>query len=464
MNIKEPHPFESLGEKFSSVVEFQELKGIQSIYLNKSFIKESLDPVSVTRLENILRGSEQPDQGISMVYAGHQFGQQVPQLGDGRGLMIGMIKDLKLDLHIKGAGKTPYSRFGDGRAVTRSVIREYLVGEAMHALNIPTSRALMMVFSNEPVFRETTEKGSQLLRTSKTHIRFGHFEYFAFTNQKEELYRLLDWCIENYFSELSDDKEKYAAFFREIVQRTAWMIADWQSIGFCHGVMNTDNMNILGETFDYGPYGFMETYSSKHVCNHTDTQARYSYQNQPLIGLWNCSVLAKTLEEVIDGAILEGHLKEYEIEFQTKLLQNFRNKLGLFEEDKNDPFLIQELLNLMETNHLDFTISFQNLESILAGDHSIIDKEWVNKFAARHDKESTSLEDRIQHCKAHNPKFILRNYHIQNVIEAAEQGDFTKLESLESMAKNPFEQFENLKEYYQPSPPGFNNLPLSCSS
>jgi uncharacterized protein YdiU (UPF0061 family) len=464
LNIIEPHPFESLGEKFSSVVEFQELKGIQSIYLNKSFIKESLDPVSVTRLENILRGSEQPDQGISMVYAGHQFGQQVPQLGDGRGLMIGMIEDLKLDLHIKGAGKTPYSRFGDGRAVTRSVIREYLVGEAMHALNIPTSRALMMVFSNEPVFRETTEKGSQLLRTSKTHIRFGHFEYFAFTNQKEALYRLLDWCIENYFSELSDDKEKYAAFFREIVQRTAWMIADWQSIGFCHGVMNTDNMNILGETFDYGPYGFMETYNSKHVCNHTDTQARYSYQNQPLIGLWNCSVLAKALEEVIDGAILEGYLKEYEIEFQTKLLQNFRNKLGLFEEDKNDPFLIQELLNLMETNHLDFTTSFLSLESILAGDHSIIDKEWVDKFAARHDKESTSLEDRIQHCKAHNPKFILRNYHIQNVIEAAEKGDFTKLESMESIAKNPFELFEDFEEYYQPSPPEFNNLPLSCSS
>ena len=155
------------------------------------------------------------------------------RLGDGRGLTIGMIEDLNLDLHIKGSGKTPYSRFGDGRAVTRSVIREYLVGEAMHALNIPTSRALMMVFSNEPVFRETTEKGSQLLRTSKTHIRFGHFEYFAFTKQKEALYRLLDWCIENYFSELSDDKEKYEAFFREMVKRTAWMIADWQSIGFC---------------------------------------------------------------------------------------------------------------------------------------------------------------------------------------------------------------------------------------
>lgn len=464
MNIREPHPYSHLGDKFSSFVEFQPLKNICHIHRNKSFIQELNAHDASIRLESIFKGTGQPPHGISMIYAGHQFGQHVSQLGDGRGLMVGMLEEPLIDLHIKGAGKTPYSRFGDGRAVTRSVIREYLVSEAMHALEIPTSRALMMVFSNEPVFRETTEKGSQLLRTSQTHIRFGHFEYFAFVQQKNELRILLDWCIENYFYDLIDDDQKYLKFFKAVVQKTAWMIADWQSIGFCHGVMNTDNMNILGETFDYGPFGFMETYNPKHICNHTDVHGRYSYQNQPLIGLWNCSVLAKALEREIDASILEKCLKEYEVEFQTRLLDNYRKKLGLFEKEDSDPFIIQELLSYLESTNLDYSLSFQSLERALKGEESRIDKNWLIKFKQRHQKESTPLEQRIKLCKKSNPKFILRNYHIQKVIEAANNGNYTELEAMEFLLKNPFEFFEDYNEFYQPSPHGFNNLALSCSS
>ena len=464
LKFLEPHPFELLGPSFASVVDFQPLDNVTNFHINMSLVNDGLEINSLERLKGILKGAVKPQKSLAMVYAGHQFGQKVSQLGDGRGLLIGKLDDLNLDIHIKGAGQTPYSRFGDGRAVSRSVIREYLAGEAMHALNIPSSRALMMAFSNETVIRETPEKGSQLLRVSKTHIRFGHFEYFNSLQEKKELRELLDWCIETYFHEFFLEKDKYLLFFKEVVRRTALMIADWQSIGFCHGVMNTDNMSILGETFDYGPYGFMEIYDPKHICNRTDIHGRYSYQNQPLIGLWNCSVLAKNLEAFIEPLQLEDALKEYEIHFQRKLLDNLSKKLGLFERDDRDAFLIQDLLNFMEKNKLDFTQSFLNIEKVLRNEDSFLDDSWIEKFNLRHQKESVDLENRILLSKNNNPKFVLRNFHIQTVIEEINNGEFDGLYAMEEMLREPYEYLESSYEFYKPSMAEFNNLALSCSS
>ena len=260
------------------------------------------------------------------------------------------------------------------------------------------------------------------------------------------------------------EKDKYLLFFKEVVRRTALMIADWQSIGFCHGVMNTDNMSILGETFDYGPYGFMEIYDPKHICNRTDIHGRYSYQNQPLIGLWNCSVLAKNLEAFIEPLQLEDALKEYEIHFQRKLLDNLSKKLGLFERDDRDAFLIQDLLNFMEKNKLDFTQSFLNIEKVLRNEDSFLDDSWIEKFNLRHQKESVDLENRILLSKNNNPKFVLRNFHIQTVIEEINKGKFDGLYAMEEMLREPYEYLESSYEFYKPSMAEFNNLALSCSS
>jgi uncharacterized protein YdiU (UPF0061 family) len=236
-----------------------------------------------------------------MAYAGHQFGNWVPELGDGRGILFGQIKTKSglQDLHIKGAGKTPYSRFGDGRAVLRSSIREYLCGEAMHGLNIPSSRSLLIFTGEEPVFRETTEPGAMIVRTAKTHVRFGNFEFLCHNDKKELLPELINHVIEEYFPEYIDLENKNELFFESVVRKTAELIAHWQSVGFAHGVMNTDNMSILGETFDFGPFGFLENYQPDYICNHSDYQGRYAFNNQPNIGLWNCQALAAALTPII---------------------------------------------------------------------------------------------------------------------------------------------------------------------
>jgi len=265
---------------------------------------------------------------LSMAYAGHQFGSWVPQLGDGRGILLGQLqtKDGLMDLHIKGAGKTPYSRFGDGRAVLRSTIREYLCGEAMHHLGIPSSRSLIMIGSDEPVFRETTEFGAMMVRVAKTHIRFGHFEYLMHNKKSEFIPILLDHVIENYFPELKNSKDAYTDLFEKIVHSTARLIAKWQAFGFAHGVMNTDNMSILGETFDFGPFGFLDDYNPGFICNHSDHGGRYAFNNQPSIGLWNCHALAAALKDHIEIERTKEIINSYEKIFYDELIFIFRKK------------------------------------------------------------------------------------------------------------------------------------------
>ena len=292
-----PHAYAELPQEFYNLQNWQGFDNPLLVIENSQLKQElGLENIEKQKLLDIFNGSSSIEnlKPLSMAYSGHQFGQYVEQLGDGRGLLLGEINSSEglVDIHLKGAGKTPYSRFGDGRAVLRSVIREYLCGEAMYALSIPTSRALMIIGSDEIVIREKSETAAMLARTAKTHIRFGNFEYFHYNNKPEYVKVLADFCIDNYPAYFSRTKNTYEEFFRSVVEQTASMIAQWQACGFSHGVMNTDNMSILGETFDYGPYGFMEDYLPTYVCNHSDHQGRYAFKNQPYIGLWNCSARA----------------------------------------------------------------------------------------------------------------------------------------------------------------------------
>jgi uncharacterized protein YdiU (UPF0061 family) len=406
-----------------------------------------------------------------MVYSGHQFGQYVEQLGDGRGLLLGEIDSSEgsIDIHLKGAGKTPYSRFGDGRAVLRSVIREYLCGEAMHALSIPTSRALMIIGSDEIVIREKSETAAMLIRTAKTHIRFGNFEYFHYNKKPEHVKVLADFCIDNYPAYFSKAKNIYEEFFRSVVKQTAVMIAQWQACGFNHGVMNTDNMSILGETFDYGPYGFMEDYLPTYVCNHSDHQGRYAFKNQPYIGLWNCSALGHALSSLISEEAQGEILQTYEEIFQNTLAKLFREKLGLKQDKSEDAALIQGLLDIMESEKLDYTNTFRNLTQALTNKitpelDSDVAKSWIVSFQERQTTEGLSLDKKVISMNQVNPKFILRNYMAQEAIDAAENNDFSILETLIIILTKPFKEHKEYQNFANKSPAWAKDLEISCSS
>ena len=408
---------------------------------------------------------------LSMVYSGHQFGQYVEQLGDGRGLLLGEIDSSEgsIDIHLKGAGKTPYSRFGDGRAVLRSVIREYLCGEAMHALSIPTSRALMIIGSDEIVIREKSETAAMLARTAKTHIRFGNFEYFHYNKKPEHVKVLADFCIDNYPAYFSKAKNIYEEFFRSVVKQTAVMIAQWQACGFNHGVMNTDNMSILGETFDYGPYGFMEDYLPTYVCNHSDHQGRYAFKNQPYIGLWNCSALGHALSSLISEEAQGEILQTYEEIFQNTLAKLFREKLGLKKDKSEDAALIQDLLDIMESEKLDYTNTFRNLTQALTNKitpelDSDVAKSWIVSFQERQTAEGLSLDKKVISMNQVNPKFILRNYMAQEAIDAAENNDFSILETLIIILTKPFKEHKEYQNFANKSPAWAKDLEISCSS
>ena len=404
---------------------------------------------------------------FAMVYAGHQFGQFVNQLGDGRGIFLGQTKH-DYDLHLKGAGKTPYSRFGDGRAVLRSSIREYIASEVMNNLNIPSTRAVALFISEEKVLRDSYESSAVLLRSSQSHIRFGHFEFFHYRNKSKQVKKLADYAIENYSLFNESAEEPYVNFFQTIVQKTAQMISKWQGVGFCHGVMNTDNFSILGETFDYGPYAFMESLNPEFICNTSDYEGRYRYSNQPYIGLWNCSALGEALKTLIPEAKIEEILKTYEQEFSSNLRKIYLDKLGLTEHQPGDDELIQDYLSLINNENLDYTQSFRSLvkilqeEDLIKGSGSL--EKWKKRFLKRHEFEKSDLRDRLDMMKSINPHITPKNFQIQKVIDAVEKGNYEALHSFCDAFKNPFE--ENSKTQVFDEVPGENeaNIRTSCSS
>ncbi|MGH8462618.1 MAG: protein adenylyltransferase SelO, partial [Pseudomonas sp.] len=300
----------------------------------------------------------------AMVYSGHQFGGYSPRLGDGRGLLLGEVYNNAgehWDLHLKGAGQTPYSRMADGRAVLRSSIREFLASEALHALGIPSSRALCVIGSSTPVWRETQERAAMVLRLAPSHVRFGHFEYFYYTRQPEQQRILAEHVLSQHFPECQTEPEPYLAMFRSIVERNAEMIALWQAYGFCHGVMNTDNMSILGITFDFGPFAFLDDFDANFICNHSDDQGRYSYSNQVPIAHWNLSALAQALTPFISVEALQETLTLFLPLYEAHYLHLMRRRLGLTEAHENDKALIERLLQLMQPGAVDYTLFFRKL-------------------------------------------------------------------------------------------------------
>ena len=469
-----PHAYAELPEEFYNLQNWQGFDNPLLVIENAPLKQElGFEKIEQQELLDIFNGLSSIEnlKPLSMAYAGHQFGQYVEQLGDGRGLLLGEIESSEglIDIHLKGAGKTPYSRFGDGRAVLRSVIREYLCGEAINALSIPTSRALMIIGSDEMVIREKSETAAMLARTAKTHVRFGNFEYFHYNNKPEYVKVLADFCINNYPSYFSRTKNIYEEFFKSVVEQTACMIAQWQACGFSHGVMNTDNMSILGETFDYGPYGFMEDYFPSYICNHSDHQGRYAFKNQPYIGLWNCSALGHALSSLISEESQGEILKTYESIFQNKLAELYRKKLGFTKLRNDDALLIQGLLDIMESEKLDYTNTFRNLtQAVTEVKTNELDSDvamsWIKSFQERHRKESISIPEKLLLMNANNPKYILRNYMAQEAIEAAENSDFSALETLIEVISSPYDGLKKFEHFSNRSPDWAKDLEISCSS
>jgi uncharacterized protein YdiU (UPF0061 family) len=403
---------------------------------------------------------------LAMVYSGHQFGVWAGQLGDGRALLIGQVRNAKdelWDIQLKGAGKTPYSRFGDGRAVMRSTIREYLASEALAALGVPTSRALAIVATGETVMRETAEPGAVLTRLARSHIRFGHFEHFFHRGQKDQVRVLADHVIAEYFPDLVGD---HAAWYGEVVRRTAVLMAQWQAVGFAHGVMNTDNMSILGLTLDYGPYGFMDAYDPQFICNHTDEQGRYSFINQPVIAHWNLRALALALSDLIPTQTLIDKLATFEEHFGGSYHALMRAKLGLTREVEGDNQLIGGLLAMMARARADYTLSFRNLTrpnadwlALFGETHAAEAKTWLARYRARTVSEDLTGLDRI------NPKYVLRNWVAETAIRAVEdQSDVATLDRIFKIVQSPFESHDGDEAFAAPPPPELCDLEVSCSS
>ncbi|TGN39846.1 protein adenylyltransferase SelO [Marinobacter confluentis] len=415
---------------------------------------------------------------VAMKYTGHQFGVYNPELGDGRGLLLWETvgpDGRRWDWHLKGAGMTPYSRFGDGRAVLRSTIREYLCSEAMAGLGIPTTRALFMVSARDPVRRESIETAATLLRVTQSHIRFGHFEFAAHHHGEKALRSLLEHVIGLHYPELAElpEQERYQRWYQETVERTARLIADWQAVGFCHGVMNSDNMSIIGETFDYGPFAFLDDFDAGYICNHTDQGGRYAYNRQPNVGFVNCQYLANALVPVMNEDDVRRGLRNYEIAYNQRFLQTMRNKLGLAKESETDLSLIMDTFSMLHEHSIDYTLFFRGLSSLSANgrasvrnlfvDRSVAD-EWLSRYQERLEEEEVSDEKREAGMRAVNPKYILRNYLAQKVIMEAQNGDYEPMERLLAVLTRPFDEQPENEEFAAPPPDWGKHLNISCSS
>jgi uncharacterized protein YdiU (UPF0061 family) len=416
---------------------------------------------------------------LAMLYAGHQFGHYVPQLGDGRAIMLGEVTNQrgeKWEIQLKGSGLTPYSRDGDGRAVLRSSIREYLCSEAMHGLGIPTTRALCLVDSSDEVYREQIETGAMLTRLAPSHVRFGSFEVFFYRNQHAALQALADFVIEHHYPELQDETQPYTALLQTVVDRTARLLAQWQAVGFAHGVMNTDNMSILGLTLDYGPYGFMEGYNPGFICNHSDYQGRYAFDQQPQIGLWNLTCLAQALTPLIEVDAAKAALQTYQQQFTEHYYLLMAEKIGF--EQPNDEVLqlVGDLLDQMQRSQTDYTRLFRSLGEVTIEatnpDPELRDMflqrerfdRWLREYRALLHRDAKPDAERREMMMNRNPKYVLRNYMAQIAIDAATQQDYSEIDQLMQLLQTPFDEHPELAHYAEPPPDWAGNIQVSCSS
>jgi len=415
---------------------------------------------------------------VAMKYGGHQFGVWNPELGDGRGLLLGEVTDPEgrpWDLHLKGSGPTPFSRMGDGRAVLRSSIREYLAGEALHALGVPTTRALALVGSGHPVRRETMETGATLLRVADSHVRFGHFEWLFHSGRADLLPVLADHVIARHYPDCQARDDRYAAFFTQVVERTARLMADWQRVGFAHGVMNTDNFSITGQTLDFGPYGFLETYDPYHICNHSDHNGRYAWYLQPSVGLWNLNALAHALSPLIPVPALKEALAGYEPALIAHYDDGMRARLGLATTEADDRALVHDWLTLLQQGGFDLPRRFRALADTTLdiqlefaeadwGGQADAARGWLRRYQARVAREGIGEDERRRRVRAANPAYVLRNYLAEIAIKAAEHGDDQPLKTLLEVLRQPFGERPEWAAYAGEAPAWGRCLNISCSS
>jgi uncharacterized protein YdiU (UPF0061 family) len=413
------------------------------------------------------------------VYSGHQFGVWAGQLGDGRALGLGEVEHdgQRFELQLKGAGRTPYSRMGDGRAVLRSSIREYLGSEAMQGLGIPTTRALAVTGSPAPVRREEVETAAVVTRVAPSFIRFGHFEHFAARNQLDQLKALADFVIDRFYPQCrSTDPSTgsgrtggnaYAAFLEQVSERTAAMVARWQAVGFCHGVMNTDNMSILGLTIDYGPFQFLDAFDPGHICNHSDEQGRYAYNKQPNVAYWNLFCLGQALLPLIgEQELALAALESYKTVFPRELEALMRAKLGLETPHESDRGLIEDVLKLLARDRVDYTIFWRRLSQHVAGQPAdtvrdlFLDRDgfdaWLSRFGQRQSDATTMLRT--------NPKYVLRNHLGELAIRQAKLGDHSMVSSLLRLVQSPFAEHPEHEDLAGFPPDWASHIEISCSS
>ncbi len=427
------------------------------------------DPLFV----ELLNGTFTPKdiKPFSMCYAGYQFGNYAARLGDGRAINLGSINGW--NLQTKGSGETFYSRTADGRAALPSSIREYLMSEAMHHLGIPTTRALGIIGSETKLLRNGIERAAIVMRLSPSWVRFGTFEYFSFFKKVEKLKALANYVIEESYPHLAEAKEPYFALFSEIVERTARLIAKWQGVGFCHGVMNTDNMSIAGLTLDYGPFSMLDDFEFGFVCNSTDKAGRYAYGEQPNISYWNLTKLAHAFAPIANKRKMEKKLEEYgAFIYPNTYIAEMREKLGLQKELESDAQLIEELVAALQDAYIDHTNFFRTL-SHYNGDmmpllqiamNPVVIEAWLRLYDARLLKESLSVEERQKKMLKKNPKYILKNYMLDKAITLAKAGNFSMVEELLYVASHPFDELEEFEHFALETPEEYKNVTLSCSS
>ncbi len=430
----------------------------------------------------LLAGNHVPEgmTPVATLYAGHQFGHWVPQLGDGRAILLGERRDASgqaWEVQLKGAGPTPFSRGGDGRAVLRSAIREYLCSEAMHGLGIPTTRALALVGSPQHVYREEVETAAVLVRLAPTHLRFGSFEVLFYRRQFDELRLLADHLIDHHFPDVLHDEKRHLRLLETVVVRTAELVAAWQAVGFAHGVMNTDNMSMLGLTLDYGPFGFLDAYDPGFICNHSDDFGRYAFDQQPAVAAWNLRCLAQALLPLMTREEAIAALERFGPAFDAALLRRRRAKFGLVEEHEGDAELMAQFLKQMAESRSDHTLTFRHLANLTPDDEAsvsrvrdqFLDRErfeaWLKLYQQRLSLESISEAVRREAMRRANPKYVLRNWIAEEAIRAAaDRHDFGPIGDALAVLHSPFDEHPEHERLAAEPPDWGRHLAVSCSS
>jgi uncharacterized protein YdiU (UPF0061 family) len=475
--------FADLGPSFYTELAPAPLPDPYLVGLNAAFARElGLDAGLLASADgvNAFTGNTQiaGTRPLASVYSGHQFGVWAGQLGDGRAILLGEAVTAAgpQEFQLKGSGRTPYSRMGDGRAVLRSSIREFLGSEAMQGLGIPTTRALMVTGSDSPVRREEIETAAVVTRVAPSFIRFGHFEHFSARGQTGELRTLAEYVIDRFYPECRGTSKfagnAFAALLEQVSERTAAMVAQWQAVGFCHGVMNTDNMSILGLTIDYGPFQFLDAFDPGHICNHSDEQGRYAYNKQPNVAYWNLFCLGQALLPLIaDQELALAALESYKRVFPRELEARMRAKLGLPESREGDLVLIEGILKLLAAQKVDYTIFWRRLSRFVAGERVdavrdlFIDREsfdgWLRQYEARleNDREAAAIE-----MLRTNPKYVLRNHLGEIAIRQAKLKDHSEVEALLTLVQAPCDEHPGHEDKAGFPPDWAQQIEISCSS